>query len=71
MDFMELEAALPPVIARSQIDRLFGGIIAGRTIANADSRGTGPGGKFYVGRRACYKTHDLLVWLSGKVSVAG
>ena len=38
MDLLDLEKDLPPVISRSQIDKLLGGIISGRTIANADSR---------------------------------
>ncbi len=54
---------LPPVIARKRVPRMFGGVVSKGTLANADSRGNGPRGKFRVGRTVCYHTIHLLAWL--------
>jgi hypothetical protein len=54
---------LPAVIARKQIDRQFGGIIANRTVANAQLSGEGPAIYYKVGRTVVYETRILLIWL--------
>ena len=73
-----LTASLPPVFARTEVGRLTGGIVAPGTMANHDSRGTGPEGVFFVNRRACYRREAFVEWLKrhtgdrtrGKVGVA-
>ena len=66
-----LKSRLPPVIARSEVGRLLGGIISAGTLANEDSAGTGPRGRFYIGRKACYPTDALLEWLEGRIKNGG
>lgn len=66
----QLRKELPPTFARAEIGKLFGGIIAAGSVANEDSRGTGPKGLFYVGRRACYERESFLTWLETKLTRA-
>jgi len=65
-----LRTSLPATFSRSEIPRLFGGMIAPGTVANAESRGQGPSGKFYVGRRACYQRDLFLEWLKARMRIA-
>ncbi len=60
---------LPPVIARKKVAHYLGGVITPCALANADSRGRGPKGRFNVGRTVCYDTAQLLEWLqkTGKI----
>lgn len=63
IDFKELAEKLPPIIARSHIERLLGGIISPKRMANLDSLGEGPK-RMRMGRKVAYLTTDLLEWLS-------
>ena len=63
-----LRSELPATFSRTEITKLLGGIIAPGTVANEDSRGTGPQGLFFVGRRACYERDLFLDWLKGRVT---
>ena len=51
---------LPPIIARKDVGRLLGGVIAPKTLANRDALGIGPKARFNVGRTVCYETASLL-----------
>jgi len=64
----QLRSELPSTFSRSEIGRLLGGIIAPGTLANEDSRGTGPAGQFFVGRRACYRRDPFLDWLAPRLT---
>lgn len=55
---------LPPVIARSEVDRFLGGIISPYTIKNADLAGNGPEIAWKVGKKVAYKTESLLLWIA-------
>ncbi len=57
---------LPPMLARKRVEHVLGGAVSERTLANADSRGRGPRGRFYVGRTVVYPTIYLLEWLEKK-----
>ncbi len=62
--FGDLAARWPsPIIARAEVERFTGGGISAKTLANADSKGTGPEGRFFVGRRVCYTVIALIEWL--------
>lgn len=37
--------------------------ISSKTLANADSKGTGPEGRIFVGRRVCYPVPSFIQWL--------
>lgn len=64
LEFIEsLLEGLPPVIARKQIDKFLGGVVASQTLANADGNGEGPEVTYKVGRSIAYKTDSLLRWI--------
>lgn len=60
---------LPPVIARKDVERQIGGIITMKTLANADSSGTGPLGAYLVGRSVVYPTEALVRWIIDHMGV--
>lgn len=51
------------IVARSQIREFTGGAISPGTMANADSQGAGPEGRFQIGRKTVYPVDALLEWL--------
>jgi hypothetical protein len=51
------------VIARSEVKRFTGGGISPKTLANADSKGVGPKGRFKIGRQTCYPLSSFIEWL--------
>ena len=55
-----------PVVARDQVDRFSGGIINPRYLANLDSQGRGPGGRFRVGRKIAYPVAEFITWLESR-----
>lgn len=59
----QLEAALPLVIARKEIRKLTGGLIAPHTLANADSQGVGPTVKVRIGKHVGYTRESFIEWL--------
>lgn len=63
IDFQNLADRLPPVMSRTEAPRLLGGMVSSKTLANADSLGIGPDGRFKIGRKVCYQTDLLLDWL--------
>jgi len=65
-----LRAELPPTFARIAVPKLTGEIISSGTLANEDSRGTGPAGVFYIGRKAVYERESFLAWLETKLTRA-
>ena len=65
VDLSDLVPTLPPVIARDHVEKLLGGIISSKTLANLDSLGDGPK-RMRVGRKVAYRTEDLLEWLSNR-----
>ena len=54
---------LPPVIARKEVVRFLGGIVAPQTLSNADSSGEGPEDAFCVGNSVVYRTESLVRWI--------
>lgn len=52
-----------PIVARAEAKRFTGGGISPKTLANADSKGIGPEGRFFVGRRVCYPVASFIKWL--------
>lgn len=71
LEFIEsLLTELPPVIARKQIDKFLGGVVAAQTLANADGQGEGPEIAYKVGRSIVYKTEPLLRWIVLHLGVA-
>ena len=69
LDFMDLAEKLPPIIARSQIEKLLGGVISAKRLANLDSLGEGPKPRMRIGRKIAYRTEDLLNWLASRAKI--
>jgi predicted DNA-binding transcriptional regulator AlpA len=65
IDFSNLIPKLPPLISRDHVEKILGGIISSKTLANLDSLGEGPK-RMRVGRKVVYKTEDLLEWLASR-----
>jgi hypothetical protein len=62
--FSEMAARWPSsVVARAEVKQFTGGGISPKTLANADSEGSGPTGRFFIGRRVCYTATSLVEWL--------
>jgi len=64
-----LTGSLPPVIARKEIDRFLGGLVAKKTMANLDDAGNGPEVAYKVGRSVVYRTDSLVSWLISRFGV--
>ncbi|UTF49405.1 hypothetical protein NLA06_12645 [Desulfomicrobium sp. ZS1] len=68
----ELLAALPAVFVRQQVKELTGGMIDGRTLANRDSDGTGPGGKVKMGKtKVGYLREPFIDWFLNRLEIQG
>lgn len=58
-----------PVVAREEIGIFSGGILNPRTMANCDANGTGPKGKFRVGRKVAYDVKFLVEWMKNRQNI--
>ena len=68
MVFAELAEKLPPIISRDHVERLLGGVISSKSLANLDSLGKGPT-RMRIGRKIAYRTEDLLDWLDARTKI--
>lgn len=68
--FTRLSSELPPVVARAAVPKLLGGLVSAGTLANEDSAGTGPAGRFYLGKKAAYEREALVAWLRDRLSAS-
>lgn len=63
-DLSKLAASWPsPLVSRDSVEKFTGGAITQRTIANHDSKGIGPQGRFKIGRKVCYPVNAFIEWL--------
>lgn len=61
---------LPPIIARSHIDRYFGGLVSKGYLQNLDGEGKGPRRiKTRDGGKVAYLRDDLVDWLERRSTV--
>jgi hypothetical protein len=58
-----------PIVARTESASFSGGLLNEKTLANYDSAGIGPEGRFRVGRKICYPTKNLVAWLEARSAV--
>jgi len=63
IDFSELEKVLPPIVFRNWPKWRDILPVAPRTVANRDSKGTGPKEKIMCGRVCGYPRSSLIAWL--------
>jgi len=69
--FDVLLTELPALVARSEVPKLCGGLVASRTLANLDSEGKGPAGRLQVGGKVAYPRSELVSWLRARSRPAG
>lgn len=67
--FENMKEKWGPFIARTEIRKATGGAISEKRIANLDSAGEGPAGRFRIGKKVCYPTDALIEWLEGRAEV--
>mgnify|MGYP000871104898 CR=1 FL=1 len=53
-------------VARTKITQFTGGLIGEKYLANLDSQGLGPEGRFRIGRKIAYPVPCILKWLQGR-----
>lgn len=53
-----------PIIARTEAPTFTGGAISEKYLANLDSRGLGPAGRFHIGRKVVYPVSEFVKWLA-------
>jgi hypothetical protein len=54
------------IVARTEIKVFTGGAITEGYIANLDSQGVGPEGRFRLGRKVVYPVECLVAWLESR-----
>lgn len=57
-----------PFISRADVPKFTGGMISSNTLRNRDSQGTGPEGKFQLGKKVGYPVASLIDWLVNNYS---
>ena len=58
-----------PFVARHEVRRFTGGIVNPKYLANLDSKGQGPAGRFRVGRKVAYPVESFVSWLEARSKV--
>ena len=57
-----------PVVARTEIKVFTGGAMNEKYLANLDSAGLGPAGRFRLGRKIVYPVRPLVEWLESRAT---
>ena len=63
----ELEKSLPKLFDRDTASKSLGGVLSAKTLAHADSQGTGPELTMKLGRKVLYERASFLEWLRKKM----
>ena len=56
------------IIARTDVRRFTGGVMSAKYLANLDSQGKGPLGKFKIGRKTVYPIKNFISWLEDRTA---
>lgn len=68
--FQEMVDRWPsPIVARTEIEVFTGGAMKEKHIANLDSAGLGPAGRFRCGRKIIYPVKNLVAWLEARSTI--
>lgn len=51
------------IVARRSVREFTGGLLSPKTLANLDSQGEGPDGRFCCNGQVCYSADKLVEWL--------
>jgi len=54
-------------VPRSGVKDITGGLYSAGYLANRDSLGDGPEGRFIIGRQTCYPVDSLIEWLLNRL----
>ena len=57
------------IVCRTEIKKFSGGLMSEKYLANLDSQGKGPKGRFRSGRKICYPVNDVLTWLETRSKI--
>lgn len=69
VDLKDLASRWPsPYVARTEIKNFSGGLMSEKYLANLDSQGAGPEGRFRIGRKIGYPVESLVRWLEARAS---
>ncbi|MBQ3565180.1 MAG: hypothetical protein IJA14_03450 [Alphaproteobacteria bacterium] len=68
--FDELKGYCPSgFVTRKELQKLTGGLISSRTIANLDSSGVGIKNRTVIGSKVVYKIDDVIEWLQANTKL--
>jgi len=56
-------------VARTETEKFSGGLIKEKYLANLDSAGMGPEGRFRVARKVCYPVQSFIKWLEERSTI--
>lgn len=62
-----LEKNLPMMFDRDMATKTLGGLLAKRTLANADAAGTGPAVRLKIGKKVMYEKTAFMEWLKSRI----
>lgn len=63
--YTELERTLPPILSRTEVPKLTGGLISAGRLANMDCLGQGPR-RITLGRKVGYTRADFIAWMRAR-----
>lgn len=63
--YAELERTLPPILSRTEVPKLTGGLISAGRLANLDCLGQGPR-RITLGRKVGYTRADFIAWMRSR-----
>lgn len=63
--YSELERTLPPILSRTEVPKLTGGLISAGRLANLDCLGQGPR-RITLGRKVGYTRADFIAWMRSR-----
>ena len=67
--YAELEKSLPPILSRTEVPKLTGGLISAGRLANLDCLGKGPR-RITLGRKVGYTRADFIAWMRARAGVS-
>ena len=68
MELPTIGKGWPDFFTRRQAEKLTGGGIDARTLANLDCLGEGPSGRFRLGRKTVYLREPFIEWIKGRMT---
>lgn len=57
------------IVWREKVGQFSGGVLDPKTMANLDSCGKGPAGRFRIGRKVVYTVEALIRWIEDRAEV--